>query len=197
MIPTAEDALRIWEHPAHAHWRGASGSAWWSDWGAKHRKMLDYGGGAVLEWGVGGGANAVTFPGVRYEAVDISEASLREAQIQAPWITTHKVDPIYPAFDIEPVTAFLCTTVIQHMASADVVERMAELVSGLVSSGGSGLVQCRTDAGPEDSVEGSWHRWTTYTPGAFRALWERHGWTVTSDTREAPDYVYLGLVRNA
>lgn len=195
------------EHPklaAQAHWRDGMGEKGWLDWGDRHRAMIERLArqvGAeiesVLEWGVGGGANAWAFRDLTYTGVDISPASLEEARQRCPRATLLLVEPDNPDTidDLQRVDVFLCTTVIQHMHSKEAVEAMLAVAMDRVIPGCIGLVQTRWEAKATERYADDWARWIVYDDDEFRALLERLGWDVLWIERRKPDYSYHGLVK--
>ena len=130
-----------------SHWRGrgrwADDSAW-KNVGAKHvelyRQLCALSGRqtpvrSMMEWGPGGGANAVTFARqmTRIYGVDISPANLQECgrQLDAMGYSAFRpieIDASAPEVSVtsieSPVDFVLCTAVFQHFPSKAYGERV-------------------------------------------------------------------------
>lgn len=174
----ARDAAEYWNHAnepdwqANSHWRGAPGFAEDDRWmaiGQAHLAMLDelappgWSGrngslGRVVEWGVGGGANALAFASRASEfvGVDVSAQSLEEAgrQLEAtgtPYVavpttvddTTAAVTAIGPMCDV-----FLCLYVLELVPSREHGLAILDAARDVLRPGGVGLIQAkyRTDS---------------------------------------------------
>jgi SAM-dependent methyltransferase len=155
-----------------SHWRGrgrwADDDAW-SAPGRRHLQLFDQlctltgrtgKVRSMLEWGPGGGVNAVIFSGhvERFHGVDISPANLAECgrQLQAigfaGWHPL-EIDPLRPEGVIadvtEPVDFVLCTAVFQHFPSQDYGVRVLRVMHEILAADGIALIQTRYDDGSE------------------------------------------------
>lgn len=114
----------------------------------------------MIEWGPGGGANAVRF-GTEVQqliGVDISPANLAEARRQLDsrgfdgfeplWIEAEQPEQVLDRVD-SPVDFFLSTSVYQHFPSKDYGVRVTRLACQLLSEEGVALIQIRYDDGSE------------------------------------------------
>jgi SAM-dependent methyltransferase len=164
-----QEAARYWESAgkdeweSNSHWREAMGDAAWLEVGNDHwaifeqfAKSLDSGTklGTVLEWGCGGGANAVAFAphAERFVGADISPESLAEcerqvrATCQTP-VETRRIDLAHPeqAADglKETCTTFLCLYVIEVTSGRDEVERILRIAEQALVPGGIAFVQMK------------------------------------------------------
>jgi tRNA G46 methylase TrmB len=128
-----------WE--SNSHWRDAMGDDAWLEVGNDHwaifsqfAKSLASGTdlGTVLEWGCGGGANAVAFAphAERFVGADISDASLVECerQVRATCTTPvemRRIDLTHPEQAAEGLTGscstFLCLYVVEVTSGPDEV----------------------------------------------------------------------------
>ncbi|NEO40885.1 MAG: class I SAM-dependent methyltransferase [Moorea sp. SIOASIH] len=115
---------------------------------------------SMIEWGPGGGANAVQFCSEveTFIGVDISEANLAESQrqleslgfdgFQAISIEAEKPEQVLDHVD-STIDFFLSTSVYQHFPSKDYGVRVTKLAYQLLSDQGVALIQIRYDDGSE------------------------------------------------
>jgi Methyltransferase domain len=153
-----------------SHWKSTARFAegdLWTRIGVRHLGMLhraarflDAGPalGRVVEWGCGGGANAVQIAPVAREfvGVDVSAESLRECarQVEARCDTPFRPvlvdvrDPEAALGDItDPGDVFLCAYVFELIPSPDYGERILRIAQELLVPGGLALVQIKYDTG--------------------------------------------------
>jgi len=174
-----EEAGRYWRQSEvrpwvqdMSHWRGrgrwADDSAW-KNVGAKHLELYrrlcvlssrETPVRSMLEWGPGGGANAVAFAAevARFYGVDISPANLRECRQQLDAINYEDFRPIeidanapeqcLNSID-DPVDFVLCTAVFQHFPGKSYGERVMRVFHRALADDGIALVQTRYDDGSE------------------------------------------------
>lgn len=113
---------------------------------------------SMVEWGPGGGLNAVWFCATVpiFYGVDISPANLAECQRQVearglrgfiPVLID--IDKLERCLDLveQPVDFFLSTAVYQHFPSKEYGIRVTELAARLLADGGVALIQIRYDDG--------------------------------------------------
>lgn len=204
------DAQQYWNDTSGArwssdsHWRGASlfaGTDLWSDIGRRHLDMFDRGvrfvgreprWDRVLEWGCGGGANAIHFaPRAReFIGVDVSPESLQECARQVADVcdtSFHEILVDVPSpesvFDelARPCDVFLCFYVFELIPSPAYGSRLLHIAHRLLGPDGLALIQIKYD-------EGRWRtrprrrgyrsglaNMTTYTIPAFWQLATRSG----------------------
>jgi SAM-dependent methyltransferase len=167
------DSQAYWAAPptdsskARSHWRAAHSFAAndrWHGIGRKHREMFDRAArtvgrpgpmGRVLEWGCGGGANAVHFAPAATEfiGVEISQDSLDECAAQlaeaapdTPFrpILVEVADPedAIPAVG-GPVDVFLCVYVFELIPTAEYGARLLRIAGSVLAPGGIGIIQIR------------------------------------------------------
>jgi len=155
-----------------SHWRGEG--RWdeeaWADLGRRHvflfEQLCARAGvrpstiRTMVEWGSGGGANAVAFCGrlERFYGVDISAANLQECRRQVDkergegfrtvWIPVGQPEHCLQTIET-PVDFFLSTAVYQHFPSKPYGERVTRLAARLLRPGGLALIQIRYDDGSE------------------------------------------------
>ena len=164
---------RYWTEPHEgrgSHWhstaRFADGDLW-TRIGLRHlgmlrraARMLDAGPalGRVVEWGCGGGANAVQIAPLAREfvGVDVSADSLRECARQ---VTARCDTPFQPVLvDVrDPEAAlrhiagscdvFLCVYVFELIPSPEYGERILRIARDILAPGGLALVQIKYDTG--------------------------------------------------
>jgi SAM-dependent methyltransferase len=172
----AGDSQQYWTQPAaprwqaDSHWRNSSafdGNDLWSRIGLDHIARLEAGarmvGSArpwnrIVEWGCGGGANAVRFAPLAQEfiGVDVSPQSLRECEKQV----AESCDTPFRAVAVEvgnPEAAldridgrcdvFLCFYVFELIPSPEYGERLLRIARQLLAPGGLALIQIKYDPG--------------------------------------------------
>jgi hypothetical protein len=175
----AADAGRYWSQSSSmpwirdlSHWRG--GGRWaddetWSGMGRRHLSMFEELCSAarqrrpirsMLEWGPGGGANAVAFAGevAKFYGVDVSAANLAECGRQLASIGYEGWQPIEieaarPQAVLEMITApvdfILSTAVFQHFPGKEYGVEVMRIVHQLLALRGIALIQIRYDDGSE------------------------------------------------
>ncbi|NLF30019.1 MAG: class I SAM-dependent methyltransferase [Planctomycetes bacterium] len=169
----ARDAQRYWSGSSTdacrrdlSHWAGEGRWADQDRWrriGRTHLAMFhalcDLAGaapprGRMLEWGPGGGANAVCFAEVfeTFIGVDISQANLDECGRQLEAMGYGGFEPVHieaaaPESVLdrvgEPIDLFLCTAVYQHMPGKEYGRRVTRCAAALLAPGGLALIQTR------------------------------------------------------
>lgn len=155
---------------ADSHWRDASVFAdtdLWSQIGLRHLTMFDRGARMVgfdrpwervIEWGCGGGANAVHFaPRAReFVGVDISASTLQECrrQVGATCDTTFRpllIDVAEPETVLDrvggPCEVFLCFYVFELIPTPEYGARLLRIARELLTPGGLALIQIKYDDG--------------------------------------------------
>ncbi len=170
------DAQGYWQQPAGAKWE--ADSHWqdapvfqdndlWARIGTGHLALFEAGAlmagftrpwNRVLEWGCGGGANAVHFAPRTQEfiGVDISAETLRECGKQVAGACDTPFRPI--TIDVaEPEAAiaqveggcdvFLSFYVFELIPSPEYGERLLRIASEVLAPGGLALIQIKYDAG--------------------------------------------------
>ncbi len=180
LIPQPEsrilrDAESFWNSghvrlPDDSHWLGKGRWTKEEDWiqiGKIHWNMFEklclLSGTAhpiqrMVEWGPGGGANAVTFCAEVQEffGIDISEANLTECQHRLEALGFRGFSPIvvdirHPEQCLQfvkiPVDFFLSTAVFQHFPSKEYGVCVTELAYKLLRDKGLALIQIRYDSG--------------------------------------------------
>jgi hypothetical protein len=148
-----------------SHWRGSDAFVNDEDWlavGAEHvsltRRLLPavYAGGATprtIEWGVGGGANAVHFAALASEfvAVDVAQESLDESarQVGATCDTPFQpvlIDVAHPEAVLDTVSEcdlFLCFYVFELLPTAEYALRLLSIARQLLLPGGAAVIQVK------------------------------------------------------
>jgi Methyltransferase domain len=175
----ANDAREYWSASATSadqrdmsHWLGEgrwSDAGGWRRIGDEHfelyRKLVQLSGRTspirtMLEWGPGGGANAIRFAeGIpEFIGVDISEPNLKECARQLEAHGHHifqgiLVDAPNPegvlAKSDKPVDFFLSTAVFQHFPDKEYGVRVTKIAHQLLAKDGIALIQTRYDNGIE------------------------------------------------
>lgn len=151
---------------ANSHWRDApvfdDGGDLWSLLGRRHLEMFRRGirltgfdrpWDRVVEWGCGGGANAVHFarPAKEFVGVDVSADSLAECARQ---VAAHCDTPFRPVHvevgspeavvdEIGLCDVFLCCYVFELIPTPEYGERLLRIAAQLLRPGGLALIQVK------------------------------------------------------
>ncbi|HEU5469737.1 MAG TPA: class I SAM-dependent methyltransferase [Actinophytocola sp.] len=189
---------------ADSHWRDATvfaESDLWHQLGARHLSMLERGArkveftrewGRVVEWGCGGGANAVHFAprAKEFVGVDISAESLAECgrQVAAHCDTPFRpvqVEVSYPENALSTIDGqcdiFLCCYVFELIPTPEYGERLLRIARDLLAPGGLALIQIKYDDGTfwtrprRRSYRSGVAQMTTYPIATFWELAQRCG----------------------
>ncbi|MFB9691366.1 class I SAM-dependent methyltransferase [Amycolatopsis plumensis] len=206
------DAQAYWRQPSgdrwqgNSHWKDAAvfdGGDLWSRIGAEHLDLFDAGARMagftrpwkrVLEWGCGGGANAVHFAprADEFIGVDISPETLRECekQVRAACDTPFRaieIDVAEPEAAIPQVEGrcdvFVSFYVFELIPSPEYGERLLRIASEVLAPGGLALIQIKYDAGHwrtkprRRAYRSGLAEMTTYPIDEFWQLAERCGLT--------------------
>lgn len=183
----AADAQAYWrgDHsilPQYSHWRGAGvfdDDDRWRRMGQRHvelyRRLARMAGkpeqiGTIVEWGCGGGANAVPFAGLSstFVGVDVSRTSLEECgrQLAAVGFEDYvpvEIDVADPERALDalpgPADVFLCTYVFEVLPSVEYGFRVLRLAHRLLADDGAALIQIKC-------TDGSWE--TRPRPFSYR-----------------------------
>ena len=164
----AGQAARYWSAPtgsaweANSHWRNGIGDQAWLEVGDDHWKIYETFARAlnslspntVMEWGAGGGANAVAFAthAQRFIAADISQENLDECvrQVRATCTTpveTRRIDLACPEQATVGLAGscdvFLCLYVIELTTGANAVRAILKIARTVLAPGGMALVQIK------------------------------------------------------
>lgn len=163
----AKDAARYWTASGTQLWRADShvrgGVPGWELIGTEHHDyFLDFARaiGAdprprrVLEWGAGGGANAIVFApeASEFVAVDVSPAALEECARQVASVCDTDVVPVLVPVDrpeaasdhVRPgVDLFLCFYVVELLPSREHARRVMKEAARLLRAGGLAVVQVK------------------------------------------------------
>jgi len=148
--------------------------------------------GRMVEWGPGGGANAVRFAEAfdTVVGVDISQSNLDECARQLVAADYKGFQPVLiPAADpesvlrhvTEPIDFFLCTAVYQHFPGAEYGQRVTRVAAAMLAPGGLALIQTRypTDDPATASKRADYQenvlQFTAYRVEEFWALARRCG----------------------
>ncbi|MBC7782571.1 MAG: class I SAM-dependent methyltransferase [Burkholderiales bacterium] len=171
----ADDSQKYWADPttahfrAFSHWKGddAISQQTWHAIGQQHVNLfhelaritpLQMPVGRVIEWGCGGGANAVHFAGLgnQFVGVDLSQSTLDEcaANLREAGFNNFfpvLIDVAHPekARDLVPgpCDIFLCTYVFELIPSPAYGRRLLEIAHHLLRPGGVALVQIKYATG--------------------------------------------------
>ena len=229
----AHQAARYWQTPteglweSNSHWRDAVGDETWHEVGDDHWAIFQTfssalgsssGPGTVIEWGCGGGANAVAFAphATRFIGADISEESLVECERQvhavcATPVETRCVDPSEPELAARGLegqcSTFLCLYVIEVTTGPAEVKRILGIAERILISGGIAFVQMkyhtsdrRTRGRPGVRYARNLSLTTTFTIEDFWELTQACGLepkliTLVPQNRLDVRYAYYALVK--
>jgi len=166
---------------------------------------------SMVEWGPGGGANAIHFchKASRFYGIDISQANLDECERQVRALGLPGFTPVLIPADrpeecektiVEPVGFFLSTAVYQHFPSRNYGIRVTRIAHRLLTENGIALIQIRYDDG--DRAHGSKTRnyadqalsFTTWTIDEFWVVAAECGFeplAIGLDTDTKYAYYYL------
>jgi SAM-dependent methyltransferase len=213
----------------YSHWRGAG--PWkdderWMALGRPHRRLYDQlrnitgtsPARRIVEWGCGGGANAVHFISEAREfcGIEISQASLDECQrvLQEAGFDGFKgvlIEAEHPEGAVqsagEGFDFLLSTYVFELIPSRKYGERILRVAHQMLRPGGLALVQIRYDDGSERSSQKNLDyfrdctRFTSYRIEEFWAITEAIGfipefvWLAPRQTEEFSGdlYAYFGM----
>lgn len=146
-----------------SHWRDGLGVEDWSQVGVEHLDIyrgfaralaLPTDPGVIIEWGCGGGANAVVFAplATKFIAADVSADSVAECVKQVRSVCDTPVEAITVDIDnpeeavagrTESCDVFLCVYVIELAASAEEAMRIVDIAAGILRPGGMALFQVK------------------------------------------------------
>jgi SAM-dependent methyltransferase len=148
-----------------SHWRGAGTFRSDDDWlsiGSEHLQLtrrlasdiLDRPGLRIIEWGAGGGANAVHFAplAAEFTATDVSQGSLDECARQVAAVCdtpcrTVLVDLVDPEAAVPAVGApfdlFICFYVLELVPSEEYGLRVVRIAHRVLKPGGVAIVQIK------------------------------------------------------
>lgn len=200
----AREAQRYWEDVnqqafhSNSHWKGDKGISediWWQLGKAHiqllrdHLKMQDkfLPVGRVIEWGCGGGANAVHFAPAAgtFVGVDISEASLAECKAVLHGAGCDNFLPVLTDVSdpensigslIGTADVFLCTYVFELLPSQDFGQRILDIAYKVLRPGGLAIIQIKYETAERRTKSRKWGyrrnlaNMTTYSIDGF---WRR------------------------
>lgn len=163
------DARQYWadhangDWAANSHWREAMDPELWTEVGRQHLAIYEQFAraldrplrpGVMIDWGCGGGANAVAFAPLadRYIAADVSAESVAECikQVESVCdtpttaVTVNIDSPETAIADIElDCGLFLCLYVLELTADAEEALRIVRIAEKLLHSGGIAMIQIK------------------------------------------------------
>jgi SAM-dependent methyltransferase len=195
------------EHPYMSHWRGQgdfADDARWLSIGGEHlamfqqfAKALGHGEGKrygrVIEWGCGGGANAVHFARIADEfvGVDIAAASLDECgrqlakDVPACRYVPVLIDADKPEAATEkvggPCDAFVSYYVFEALPTPEYACRVLRIAHGMLAAGGLAVIQVKYRTAETRTTSRRWGyaknlaRNTTFAIDEFWKVAKDHG----------------------
>lgn len=210
----ASDAQDYWadqtskNHKSNSHWKGSDGlsDAAWMQIGQSHRKLvqdaaasvgLNVQGSRILEWGCGGGANAVQFVDLanEYLGVDVSAASLKECAARMSDVGYRHFSPVLidvekPQKSLEqvkqPIDIYICTYVFELIPTEEYGADLLRIAFQHLRPGGLAVIQIKYST-HQSNTRG--HKWgyrrnlanmTTYSIDQFWLLAESVGFRPVS-----------------
>ncbi|WP_313664809.1 class I SAM-dependent methyltransferase [Shinella sp.] len=193
---------------SNSHWKGGEGlpERVWLELGKPHLKlMLDHltirgrslPVGRVVEWGCGGGANAVHFAPMTksFVGVDISQATLDECSAVLRSMGQENFQPVLTdvsnpeaAADALAGTAdvFLCTYVFELLPSQEHGQRILDIANRVLRPGGTAIIQIKYETADRKTKSRKWGyrrnlaNMTTYCIDDFWHRTERAGFIPVS-----------------
>lgn len=155
---------------ANSHWRDAhvfgDGGDLWYEIGRRHLEMYERGArmvgfdrplGRVVEWGCGGGANAVHFAprATEFVGVDVVPETLDECARQVSAHTDVPFTPVlaevaHPERVVDKIGTcdlFLCCYVFELIPTPEYGERLLRIASSVLAPGGLALIQVKYHEG--------------------------------------------------
>jgi cyclopropane fatty-acyl-phospholipid synthase-like methyltransferase len=146
----------------------------------------------ILEWGCGGGANALSFAPLAqtFYGLDISKDALKEcaSQLEREGIRNYRMveinatDPEKALQDIQvPIDLFFCIHVMEVFPSKNYTERILAITSKLLRTGGMAFLQYKYTTPSWDTQPKRWSyssdppNMTTYWIDEFWQVCEKHG----------------------
>jgi SAM-dependent methyltransferase len=212
------DSHRFWNDPAKAdlktimHWRGEGpfeDESFWFGLGRRHREMIERAARwadlelpteSLVEWGCGGGMNAVAFAPLvsRYYGIDVNEESLDECARQVDGEGAGVCVPVLIAAEspeeaVEqidgPCDLLFSSYVFELFPTPEYGLRVMRIAYELLRPGGVALVQVRYHSGirpvggARRPYESNWLSHTSYTIDGF--------WQACEEIGFAPMYVTL------
>jgi hypothetical protein len=173
----ARDAQAYWQGEAggarwrsYSHFRDAEvfgADVGWESVGEQHRalferlaRVVEFDGqlDRVIEWGCGGGANAVAFApdcAKEFVGVDVTAESLRECGRQVARVSDTQFLPVLADIakpenvlgKVGPCDLFLCLYVLELVPSPEYGMRILQIAQELLVKGGLAFVQIKYDTG--------------------------------------------------
>lgn len=204
---STSDGDRSWE--SNSHWRHGIGDEAFEEVGREHweiyqrfaRGLRIQTPGTVIEWGTGGGANAVAFAphANRFIAADISRDNLAECarQVEAVCDTPLEIrridlaDPDAAADGLGySCDTFLCLYVIELTTGVDAVRTILGIAQRVLRPGGMALVQMKyhTDDGRTRGRPGLIY---THNLASTTTFTVEEFWRLADDCGLAPQLVTL------
>lgn len=198
-----------WE--SDSHWRGAAifdGNDLWTQIGARHLTMVERVARAVeftqpwtrvVEWGCGGGANAVHFAprADEFVGVDIAAQTLTEcgrqvaAVCDTPWRPVHidVAEPEVAITQVEPCDLWLSFYVFELIPSREYGNRLLQIARRMLRPGGLAYIQIKYSDG---SLATRPRRWKYRTRVAGMTAYRiEEFWEMAAHVGFAPELVQL------
>lgn len=208
------DAQAYWRQPGDAEWQSNShwrtgtafaGSDLWSEIGRRHLAMFERGTrtaeftrpwGRVLDWGCGGGANAIHFAprADEYIGVDISAETLTRCGLEVaavsdtPWrpVLIDVTEPEQALQKVDGCDVWLCFYVFELIPSPEYGQRLLRIAHQQLAPGGLAFIQIKYSDGRRAtrsrrrSYRSGLASMTTYRIDEFWELTQRCGFVPES-----------------
>jgi cyclopropane fatty-acyl-phospholipid synthase-like methyltransferase len=155
---------------------------------------------SMVEWGCGGGANAVYFADLvnKFYGVDISNSALEACKIQLNQkgftnYDTIEIDAATPEKALEsiphPVDLFICLYVMEILPSKAYAERILQIASEMLNKGGIAFLQFKYTTSKWDTQPKYWNY--ASDPANMTTFWIDEFWQICQKHNLAPKAMQL------
>ena len=213
-VRIAADAERYWTGPqdevwaANSHWRGGIAERDWRTIGEKHWGLWETFARAVgapdplnriVDWGCGGGANAVAFAPhcTEYIAADIVPETLKECEKQVAMacdtpfsgVVIDAMQPEISAQEIPKCDLFICFYVFELVPTPDYGLRILRIAANLLQRGGYAMIQIKYRTGWRTASRG--RRYKSSTAASMTTYRIDEFWNAALKCGLRPHFVHL------
>jgi 2-polyprenyl-3-methyl-5-hydroxy-6-metoxy-1,4-benzoquinol methylase len=198
---------------ADSHWRGGLAENDWTAIGAAHWALWEMFARAVgavdpleriVDWGCGGGANAVAFAphSAEYIGADIVPATVQECKQQVAMVCDTPfsgvvIDPVAPeisAQEIPKCDLFICFYVLELVPTPEYGLRILRIAANLLRPGRYALIQIKYRTGWRTASRG--RRYRSHTAATMTSYRIEEFWHAATRCGLIPHLVHL-VPRNA